>query len=76
MKVITDTKSDEDKELITNNLLGVIDCVKKREKDVVFVLACTELSLYLEETRKNATVVDAMDCLVNKTIISCGYEIK
>lgn len=76
MKVITDTKSDEDKELITKNLLGVIDCVKRREKDVVFVLACTELSLYLEETRKNATVVDAMDCLVNKTIISCGYEIK
>lgn len=76
MKVITDTKSDSDRNEILNLLLSVIKSIKERNGECLFVLACTELSLYLEETKKENLVIDAMDCLVNATIVKCGYKIK
>ena len=76
MKVITDTKSDCDRNQILNDLLSVLDSVYLREKDCLFVLACTELSLYLEPLKEEYSVIDAMDCLVNSTIVKCGYKLK
>ena len=76
MKVITDTKSDQDKKVIVKNFVDTIQSIKKREGDCLFVLACTELSLYLDEVSKDATVIDAMDCLVNTAIVKCGYKLK
>ncbi len=76
MNVITDTKSDKDRETIIQNLLNTIDSIKQREGKCLFVLACTELSLYLENVKKESLVIDAMDCLVNSAIIKCGYQIK
>lgn len=76
MSVITDTKSDKDRKNIINNLLKTIDSIKQREGNCLFVLACTELSLYLENVKEESLVIDAMDCLVNSAIIKCGYQIK
>lgn len=76
MNVITDTKSDKCKEAIEINLLSVIKSVKQREEKCLFVLACTELSLYLDAVKKVSNVIDAMDCLVNASISKCGYKIK
>ena len=76
MSVINDTKADKDRELIKNNLLNTIRSIQDREENCLFVLACTELSLYLEEAKKIANVIDAMDCLVNSAIVKCGYKLK
>ena len=76
MQVITDTKSDVSRSLTTNNLLEVVRMIKHMAGNCLFVLACTELSLYLENVKQEALVIDAMDCLVNSTIIKCGYELK
>lgn len=76
MQVILDTKSDVNKEIITNNLLEVVRTIKQNEDNCLFVLACTELSLYLNDVKEEALVIDAMDCLVNSTIIKCGYQLK
>jgi len=76
MQVITDTKSDLNKKDIINNLLNTIESIQQREGNCLFVLACTEISKYLEEVKKDSQVIDAMDCLVNNTIIKCGYKIK
>lgn len=76
MNIINDTKSDKNREMIKNNLLDTIKSIQAREGDCLFVLACTELSLYLEDSKQIALVIDAMDCLVNSAIIKCGYKIK
>lgn len=76
MKVITDTKSDQDRTMISNSLKAVLASVSKKNKKCLFVLACTELSLYLNDLKKEYEVIDAMDCLVNATIIKCGYQLK
>ena len=76
MTVITDTKSDVDRNSTTKRLLDAVNSIKQREGNCLFVLACTELSLYLENVKKESLVIDAMDCLVNSTITKCGYKIK
>ena len=45
------------------------------DKSIVYVLACTELSL-LKEYLKEYIIVDAMDILVLKTIEKLGYNIR
>ena len=76
MQVITATKSDKDRAVIKNSLVNTVDNIKQREGDCLFVLACTELSLYFEDLNKEYHVIDAMDCLVNSAIIKCGYKLK
>lgn len=44
------------------------------DNDKVYVLACTELSLF-NDCLKDFLVVDAMDCLVKAAIIQSGYEL-
>lgn len=76
MKVILDTKSDVNKDIIIDNFKNIIKSIKKREGDCLFVLACTELSLYLNDVSELCDAIDAMDCLVNSAILKCGYKIK
>lgn len=76
MSVINDTKADKDRNILKNSLLDTIKSIKERENNCLFVLACTELSLYLEDVKQIVNVIDAMDCLVNSAIIKCGYKIK
>lgn len=76
MSVINDTKSDYDKTILQKKLFDVVNSIKNRHSDCVFVTACTELSLYSKALGNLAIVVDAMDCLVNNTIIRCGYKLK
>jgi len=76
MNVINDTKADKDQIVLKNNLINVVESITQREGDCLFVLACTELSLYLKDIKNIANVIDAMDCLVNSTIIKCGYKTK
>lgn len=73
MKTINDTKNGLEKEKILNDIIDVMKSVKK---DCVYILACTELSLYKNKFEKNFLVVDAMDCLVESAIKKCGYVLK
>lgn len=71
MDVITNTKAGIDD---TKTLQEVIT---KEEKNYdVFILACTELSLYKDRLNTNSIVIDAMDELVKKIISLCGREYK
>jgi aspartate/glutamate racemase len=56
--------------------LSVVKNVQNNNDNVLFVLACTELSLYLNDVKEIALVIDAMDCLVNSAILKCGYKLK
>ncbi len=76
MNIINNTKADYDKTMLEQELLTIVTNLKSRYPDCVFVTACTELSLYSYAISKIATLVDAMDCLVNSTIIKCGYNLK
>lgn len=76
MSVITDTKADEDRIELTNRLLSVVRGIKEREEECVFLIACTELSLYKKVISEYALVIDAMDCLVESAINKCGYKLK
>lgn len=73
MEVITLTKQGRDKEANLKKLVEVIE--KVNDKDVLFLLACTELSLYKERLNKYL-VVDAMDIVVKEAITKCGYKLK
>lgn len=73
MKAITDTKADIAKEKV---LVDIAKVMKDTEKNCVFILACTELSLYKDELEKDFFIVDAMDCLVESVIKKCGYVLK
>lgn len=75
MSIINDTKKGINKDILKLKLLHIVKSVSDRYKNIIFVLACTELSLYQEEVKKEAIVIDAMDCLVKSTIIKCGYKL-
>ena len=75
MNVVTLTKEGKNKDEIFKILDSVITSVKEKEKDVLFVLACTEISLY-KDYLKSEFVIDAMDVLVDKAITKCGYKLK
>ena len=76
MEVITATKEDKNRNELREKLIKVIKNVRQRFSDVVYIIACTELSLYFKDILKEACAVDAMDCLVNSSIIKCGYRLK
>lgn len=71
MDVITKTKAGLDE---TQKLQEVIN-EEEKEYDV-FVLACTELSLYKDKLNSNSIIIDAMDELVKKIIKLCGKVYK
>lgn len=75
MNAINDTKSGVNKAKILESILEIIESVSK-QFDCIFILACTELSLYQKGLREKYTVVDAMDCLVDAIIKKCGYRLK
>jgi len=60
---------------ITFNVFAIRLKKMLADKSIVYVLACTELSL-LKEYLKEYIIVDAMDILVLKTIEKLGYQYK
>lgn len=75
MKCINDTKNDENRDVIFSSIIKVIDEMYQMH-NCIFVLACTEMSLYKERLREKYPIVDAMDCLVSEIIKKCGYKHK
>ena len=73
MNVITLTKEGNNKDENFKLLKEVVDSVNK--DNVLFVLACTELSLY-KERLTDYLVIDAMDILVDSAILKCGFKLK
>lgn len=72
MNLIYKIKTDSD--LVSagvelNNILNYLD-------EAIFVLACTELSLLNKYIDNNFIIVDALDVLIERAIIDCGYELK
>lgn len=71
MEVIYQTKAGFDKE----KLLTEIFMEEKKNFDI-FLLACTELSIYYEKYRNNPFIIDAMDNLSEVIISKCGKKLK
>ena len=67
MNVVTNTKAGLD---VFSDLQDVV--TKEEEKYDVFLLACTELSLYKDRIKTKKIVLDAMDVLVKSTVLKCG----
>lgn len=76
MDVILYTKSDLHINENGKTLDEVMKAITEREGNCLFVLACTELSLYLNYLYAKHQVIDAMDCLVEAAILKNGYKIK
>ncbi|MDD3171454.1 MAG: amino acid racemase [Bacilli bacterium] len=76
MKAITDTKNGTSKNEILTSLKETIKEISNGNMEYLFVLACTELSLYKNDLEKDFFVLDAMDILIEKVITECGYELK
>lgn len=76
MNIITNTKGNGDRNILSSELEKIVESIIKREENCIFIIACTELSLYKSILEKEYIVVDAMDCLVNSAIIKCGYKLK
>lgn len=70
MDVIYEIKGSADKNEIIKALNQVIEGVSSRYENTVFVMACTELSLYTNYF-EDVKVVDAMDALVRETVKRC-----
>lgn len=75
MNAIIDTKNDREKKEVLNSIVNILKRIDSCNK-CLFVLACTELSLYKDELEKNFLIIDSMDCLVESAIIKCGYSLK
>ncbi len=67
--------------VITNTKAGIYDLntlqevITEEEKNYdVFILACTELSLYKDKLETSGVILDAMDILVKSIIIKCEHK--
>lgn len=76
MDVIKMTKAGLSKQESLNVLQAVIEKVVKEKNKCLFVLACTELSLYKAELSHQYNIIDAMDILLERVIIANGYQLK
>lgn len=71
MEVIYQTKAGFNKqELLTDIFMD-----EKKNFDV-FLLACTELSIYYDKYRNNPFIIDAMDNLSQVIVLKCGKKLK
>lgn len=75
MKIINDTKAAKDRTNLKIKLNNIIGEINKKEKNCLFLLACTELSTYKNDIN-DVKVLDAMDCLVDSAVTKCGYKLK
>lgn len=76
MEVIRRIKSNNAREEISTLINCTLKNISERIGEVVFVLACTELSLYTSNIVDKYTVVDAMEVLIVKAIENCGYKVR
>lgn len=58
-------------------LFSVAEAVSAREESVLFVLACTELSVLREAfSARYENHLDALEVLARRTVEACGYEVR
>lgn len=70
-RVKTAKQSDQE---LADELLPVMQAIEEREKEVTFVLACTELSCFGKMLSVKSNIVDAMDLLALVSIYMVGKE--
>ena len=71
MQVVTNTKAG------LNELERLQKIINEEEKNCdLFLLACTENSLYKDKLKSKKVIIDAMDLLVKEIIKKCGKEYK
>ena len=76
MSAINMTKAGFPKQEIIKTLEEVMSQTNIQEEKCLFVLGCTELSLYRTELSKKYRVIDAMDILIDKVITANNYQSK
>ena len=75
MAVINMTKAGLPKQEIFKTLESVVENLSKQEEKCLFVLGCTELSLYKADLSTRVIVIDAMDILIEKVIMANNFEL-
>jgi aspartate racemase len=75
MEMIGAVKSGTEPAVLLPVLAGVMDDLLRLRGDMVFVLACTEISLFRDLLKGKYTCVDCMDVALTRAILQCGYRI-
>jgi len=57
-------------------LLNTLEDIENNQGKCVFIIACTELSLYAKSLSTQYTIVDSMDIIARQAVIKCGFTIK
>ena len=71
MEVIYQTKAGFDKHALLNDIF-----MNEKKNFDIFLLACTELSIYYDKYRNNPFIIDAMDNLSEVIVQKCGKKLK
>lgn len=76
MELILDIKRGYDKNRILRRMRTCLSRISKGDPDIVFLLACTELSIFYKEISMQFPCVDVLDVAVMTSIRQCGRQIK
>jgi aspartate racemase len=76
MHIIYQIKANADREVINNKMSDLLNRISKRSGINIFILGCTELSLYRDDLRKSYSCIDCIDALINAAIKSVKKNIK
>jgi len=75
MNIITQIKSGADIMESALKMAEIMDKIQQKMKNVVFILACTEISLLRDYLTRNYVCVDTLDVMITQAIVKSGYRI-
>ena len=75
MDIISEIKSGADIKESAQKMRKIMEQISRENKDSIFVLACTEISLLRDFLYYEFTCVDCMDAVLVRAIVKSGYRI-
>jgi len=75
MDIINKIKSGTDTSIMSLRMLEYMEKLQGKNGNIVFILACTEISLMRDYLMKKFICVDCLDVLITQAICQCGYKI-
>lgn len=75
MDIINQIKSGLDAAFVAEKMLKIMNKIQDENKNIIFILACTELSILRDFLYASYKCVDCLDVLVTRAICKCGYKI-
>lgn len=75
MDFIYKLKVKEDETILLKYLDQAFESLLKRFKNPVFVLACTELSIFSEHLERKYNIIDSANIIVQSAIKRAGFQV-